>query len=123
MLPYNVKLLYNSNSIAKIKDRIEILRGITIGYTIWFETDYTHSEYESTSGSYEHFKPYLRPMESMTEDEFVEYKELDLLDYSNDGFEMPNFRSIAWFLKKHFDFCGLIPKGLALPAPEGMYEV
>lgn len=67
-------------------------------------------------------KPYLRPMSSMTEEEFFNYKHLDLLDYSNDGFEMPNFRSIDWLISHHFDFRGLIEKGLALEAPEGMYK-
>ena len=49
-------------------------------------------------------KPYLRPMSSMTEEEAFNYKHLDLLNYSNDGFEMPNFRSIDWLLSHHFDF-------------------
>ncbi len=68
------------------------------------------------------FKPYLRPMSSMTEEEFFNYKQLDLLDYSNDGFEMPNFRSIDWLNSRHFDFRGLIEKGLALEASEDMYK-
>ena len=72
--------------------------------------------------AYESIKPYLRPMSSMTEEEFFNYKHLDLLDYSNDGFEMPNFRSIDWLLSHHFDFRGLIEKGLALEASEGMYK-
>ena len=72
--------------------------------------------------AYESIKPYLRPMSSMTEEEFFNYKHLDLLDYSNDGFEMPNFRSIDWLLSHHFDFRGLIEKGLALEAPEDMYK-
>ena len=67
-------------------------------------------------------KPYLRPMSSMTEEEAFNYKHLDLLNYSNDGFEMPNFRSIDWLLSHHFDFRGLIERGLALEAPEGMYK-
>lgn len=67
-------------------------------------------------------KPYLRPMSSMTEEEAFNYKHLDLLYYSNDGFEMPNFRSIDWLLSHHFDYRGLIPMGLALEAPEGMYK-
>ena len=71
----------------------------------------------------EGWKLYLRPMSSMTEEEFFNYKHLDLLDYSNDGFEMPNFRSIDWLLFHHFDFRGLIEKGLALEAPTDIYKV
>lgn len=117
-LPYGVKLLYNSNSIAKIKDRIEILRGITVGYTIWFETNYIHSEYESTSGSYEHFKPYLRSMSSMTEEEIKEFNKFGCGDNEIEEF----FNLIDWFNKKMFDYRGLIENGLALEAPEGMYK-
>ena len=67
-------------------------------------------------------KPYLRPMSSMTEEELFNYKHLDLLNYSNDGFEMPNFHSIDWLLSHRFDYRGLIEKELALEAPEGMYK-
>lgn len=112
-LPYGVKLLYNSNSIAKIKDRIEILRGITIGYTIWFETNYIHSEYDSTSGSYEHFKPYLRPMSSMTEEELYEWTHTWIMDTTVEKYD--------WLNAHHFDYRGMVEKGLALPAKEGMY--
>ena len=69
-----------------------------------------------------HIKPYLRPLSSMTEEEFFNYKHLDLLDYSNDGFEMQNFRSIDWLNAHHFDYRGLIERSLALEAPEGMYK-
>jgi len=75
-----------------------------------------------TISHYERFIPYLRPMSSMTEEEEFHYKHLDLLNYSNDGFEMPNFRSIDWLLAHHFDFRGLIEKGLALEASEEMYK-
>lgn len=154
-LPYGVKLLYNSNSIANIKDRVEILRGITVGYTILFETDYIHAVYESTIGSYEHFKPYLRPMSSMTEEEMGEYAKFKL-SY-DDVYEFTDFRAtgkgfinvhtscknggvgytfqvnnrtmlydgvigIDWLNAHHFDYRGLIGMGLALEAPEGMYN-
>jgi len=138
-LPYGVKLLYNSNSIANIKDRVEILRGITIGYTIWFETNYGHYEYESTSGSYEHFKPYLRPMSSMTEKELHELSrlingriELDcgIICSKSRGFAEGHeyldvedmFTIIDWLNKKMFDYRGLISMGLAIEAPKEMYN-
>ncbi len=127
-LPYDVKLLYNSNSIAKIKDRIEILRGITIGYTIWFETNYIHSAYDSTSGSYEHFKPYLRPLSSMTEEEKTEVQMFtDIVTDENygDGYSPSAWDAMNGFVQycdsHHLDHRGLIFRGLALAAPEGMY--
>ena len=64
----------------------------------------------------ETIKPYLRPMSSMTEEELKEFQEfrnitpLDWLPIAHD-----------WLLEHHFDYRGLIVKGLALEAPDGMY--
>lgn len=79
----------------------------------------------------EEIKPYLRPMSSMTEEEVKEiaYKILqqpDLgivknwkyLDVPTEKFS--DF--IDWLISHHFDYRGLIKKGLALEAPEGMYK-
>ncbi len=65
-------------------------------------------------------KPYLRPMSSMTEEEYKEYTEkLKGVFY---GSLLDNALVIDWLNKKMFDYRGLIPKGLALIAPEGMYK-
>ena len=85
-------------------------------------TEYAYVSLSPEPELIEDLKPYLRPMSSMTEEEFFNYSHLDLLDYSNDGFEMPNFRSIDWLNSYHFDYRGLIEKGLALEAPEDMYK-
>ena len=69
-------------------------------------------------------KPYLRPMSSMTEEEEKEYSKLwDLQD------EFPTDADIRfktdvfnWLNAHHFDYRGLIEKGLALEALEGMYK-
>lgn len=83
--------------------------------------------------------PYLRPMSSMTEDEKIELKEyLDAEEVDCNGFgyieggTLEDYVSrisyslcnyvINWLKSKHFDYRGLIPMGLALPAPEGMYK-
>lgn len=58
-------------------------------------------------------KPYLRPMSSMTEEEYREFG-YDVLRYTP--------REFDWLNAHHFDYRGLIPKGLALEAPEGMYK-
>jgi len=61
-------------------------------------------------------KPYLRPMSSMTEEElkeFQEFRNITPLDW------LPLAHS--WLLEHHFDYRGLIKKGLALKAPDGMY--
>ena len=64
-------------------------------------------------------KPYLRPMSSMTEEEHMKLK----VAYDNG----PNglfdeYSHIDWLNAHHFDYRGLIPMGLALEAPEGMYK-
>lgn len=58
-------------------------------------------------------KPYLRSMSSMTEEEYQEFG-YDVLRYTPKEFD--------WLNEHHFDFRGLIEKGLALEAPEGMYK-
>lgn len=64
-------------------------------------------------------KPYLRPMSSMTEEEKKEYDHrLECMFYDtmyDDAF------AVDWLNEHHFDFRGLIEKGLALGAPEDMY--
>lgn len=65
----------------------------------------------------EYYKPYLRQMSSMTEEEMVEFKRLN-----GECDEMPTFdyipvehyRIFDWLNKNMFDYRGLIPKGLAI---------
>ena len=64
--------------------------------------------------SYDEFKPYLRPMSSMTDYEAIEWHKTTLGQrwITNDNIE----RCIDWLNAHHFDFRGLIEKGLALDA-------
>ena len=75
-------------------------------------------------------KPYLRPMESMTEKETYIFRQ-DILN----GVEARCIHSLGsgkysvafteandWLDKKMFDYRDLIHMGLALEAPEGMYK-
>ena len=76
-------------------------------------------------------RPYLRPMSSMTKSE---RKELDDLSKFDEDAWMGNHKvgfpkqarimskCVDWLNKKMFDHRGLIPKSLALKAPEGMYN-
>lgn len=76
-------------------------------------------------------KPYLRPMSSMTDEE-IKYKLSNFFKVINTNIEgvgyKPTLNSfsaikyIDWLNKNHFDYHGLIEKGLALEAPEGMYK-
>lgn len=69
-------------------------------------------------------KPYLRPMSSMTKEERLVYEQrLHDVGRSIDVIDADDVVShIDWLLAHHFDFRGLIEKGLALEAPEGMYK-
>ena len=64
-------------------------------------------------------KPYLRLKISMTEEEKEEYHKL--CDSYYDIF-FDSVESIDWLNSHHFDYRGLIEKGLAIEAPEGMYN-
>lgn len=81
-------------------------------------------------------KPYLRPLSSMTEEEQQEIKDKQIFDYDVEydiqgviktytrvgRITIEEFNAFFdWLLKHHFDIHGLIEKGLAIEAPEGMY--
>ena len=68
------------------------------------------------------FKPYLRPMESMTLEEYDELMDIPNIALYEDGKTITNGREVDWLNKKMFDYRGLIPMRLALPATEGMYN-
>ena len=65
-------------------------------------------------------KPYLRPMSSMTEEERKEFKKAVVESQNIDGISASTYVS-DWLISKHFDVRNIIPKGLALEAPEDMY--
>lgn len=86
-------------------------------------------------------RPYLRPLSSMTEEEFGElekyseliHDQLNLASFQDGAYKCLDFyltevpsdvviRVFDWLNKNHFDYRGLIEKGLALEAPEGMYN-
>lgn len=76
-------------------------------------------------------KPYLRSILSITKEERRELLHFgglsiseseEILDVSCVGFER-HCKVQDWLNAHHFDYRGLIEKGLALEAPEGMYEI
>jgi hypothetical protein len=82
-------------------------------------------------------KPYLRPMSSMTEEEREEfYKECEkdykiAVNEANRSYKskfdeyaplLSSYNKHDWLNSHYFDYRGLIPKGLALEAPEDMYK-
>ena len=78
-------------------------------------------------------KMVLRKLSSMTEEEEAEIANIleEVYDFTFRTEELPEMipmqetfpmASIDWFYEKGFDIRGLIPKGFALEAPEGMYN-
>ena len=94
--------------------------------------NYLYPDYLEKMMSYSiKLKPYLRPLSSITPEEkkYIKYKWgysdwdtlNDFLNYSLiDTCDAESF--IDWLNAHHFDYRGLIEKGLALEAPEGMYN-
>lgn len=70
-------------------------------------------------------KPYLRPMSSMTKEEIQELSKIDgkrlILSARHLTFHVDG-EVIDYLNRKMFDYRGLIKKGIALEAPEGMYN-
>ena len=59
--------------------------------------------------------PYLRPMSSMTEEEQYDWTHTWIMDTTHEKYD--------WLNAHHFDYRGLIEKGLAIEAPDGMYKI
>ena len=75
----------------------------------------------------EDIKPYLHPLLSMTGKEREEFRKVGgIMSYNpqHDTWAISAFAPEAydWLNKHGFDYRGLIPMGLALPATEGMYK-
>ena len=83
----------------------------------------------------QYFKPYLRPMSSMMEEEKSELRAI-ISDMGDKWFKDGSSNQDKWnaccfaygectdYLNSiYIDYRGLIPKGLALEAPEGMYKI
>lgn len=119
-LPYGVKVCarfntgnrYTANITAICADRdyIQIRQNALHPYT---------------SSSVEDIRPYLRTMSSMTEEEkaFLDAtKEIEYTQTGLTGNGVLTLESYDYLNSIHVDYRGLIPMGLALETPEGMYE-
>lgn len=60
-------------------------------------------------------KPYLFPLSSMTEEQYGEYTNMSY-SVTERWWSMANYHQIDWLNKNHFDYRGLIEKGLAIDA-------
>ena len=126
-LPYGVSVRLYDEDIRKY-DYHEI--GIISGKENATDEFFTVStKIDSWIISINDFKPYLRPMSSMTEEEseeaYFKYNfKRSMNPYSKDRYYVRTIspEGLDWLNAHHFDYHGLIPMGLALEAPEGMYN-
>lgn len=133
MLPHNVVM---ENKYGEHKT----LKSINCDYGV-LELDGGKGSYDS--GSVTDWKPCLRPMDSMCQSEWEEWRSeftMPLGAASNaTSFKAYNYvvadfgyrvdvhfdeidRMVHWLNARHFDHLGLIPKGLAVKAKDGMYN-
>lgn len=122
-LPYGVKILHNGWNYDRDCEfsSVETLIGINDRFilTLWKGEKYEYSIQEPLSIL--DYKPYLRPMLSMTEEEINEF-----ILISDTVLWLGDKRSICilsigqmnWLNAHHFDFLDLIPKGLAIEVTE-----
>lgn len=105
-LPYNVKVQYKNN-ICSIDTYTESNKFLLI--------DEKRNEYPSINDKLflgiEEFKPYLFPLSSMTEEQEEKYNELNCYELGC----FPHLEeSLDYLIANHFDYRGLIEKGLAI---------
>lgn len=126
-LSYGVKV-----SIPELQqDQIFTLTGITQTYIIVEKSNVCEFDVPINLD----FKPYLRPMSSITNEELHEVQEIlgkgveireefiVSVDSSIDTFTYLELQAVFdWFNAHHFDVRNLIRRGLALETPKGMYN-
>lgn len=121
-LPYEVRLHISSDLV----DKDDALLGISLieGLTPYITHDKIIAVHSGYSYSLKEVKPYLRPLSSMTEEEAMEYANCGniIANSPQNNYLIPNPNCVDWLNAHHFDYRGLIEKGLALEALEGMYE-
>ena len=135
-LPYGVKILHNGWDFDRDCEfsSVETLIGINDRFilTLWRGEKDEHSIQEPLSIL--DYKPFLRPMSSMTEEEDKKRIQLGIWRSSQtNGYEVTRItpdipecynsqafqNALDFLLREHFDIFGLIPKGLAIEITEG----
>ncbi len=113
-LPYGVMVGYSGKDNPDTLDKI--------GRVIYIDTRFGTIQMQDDSGILyglppsETIKPYLRPMSDMTEEESRVYtNHRRQIIYSSDDILSESINAyLDWLNANHFDYRGLIPKGLAL---------
>ena len=135
-LPYGVIVDYKENEFEIPHWKITTIHPDTFDGWIGYDKRIgAGSESGSRPFKIGEVKPYLRPMSSMTEEECDMVEEIlgdkCIFDFMSNGdivlkqgqFSQNKLAKLYdYYASIHVDYRGLIPKGLALEAPEGMYK-
>ena len=125
-LPYGVKVQYLTEgdktyicNVDQVSIKSQCVGIAETGHTVF------------TWRTIDRIKPYLRPLSSMTEEEYNEINfklDCEYITYT-DGYKYSvkfhtySLESIEWLNAHHFDYRGLIEKGLALEVQQEMYKI
>ena len=109
-LPYNVICQVEFRENGKYNSKVMLLSGI-----------FTDEAYFTTKGGSiysNEYKPYLFPLSSMTEEQKVIYGDLcySIIQSLAKNMQSELNELINWLNAHHFDYRGLIEKGLAIDA-------
>lgn len=121
-LPYGVKVLNETYSTPKIYTLMSIDDDYKCLMKETYEQDESCDSYhikysiKRYDGYLEHIKPILRPMSSMTEEEEKEYFGFYFYEKKVFANTLGAFKLMDWLNEHHFDYRGLIEKGLAIKA-------
>ena len=118
-LSYGV--VVNYNGLARPLFGIEPTQHFQITLDNALDGEHNGLVYISLDVNGEEPKPYLRPLSSMSKEEEKEFKKI-VYDSMNIDNISASVYVADWLYSKHLDAHGLIPKGLALETPEGMYK-
>ena len=129
-LPYEIRIS-NPNYEGDVEKLVEIQGTPQFSNWINFNTDVTEIIVDWRIGNVEKDmpKPYLRPMSNMTDEEKRIYYEYTFCR-EDEGYVTDKLavevtelnKLIDWLNAHHFDYRGLIEKGLALESPADMYN-
>ena len=112
-LPYGVHVQHISGVSGVLHD-VSIFHKYDENDNIYDAICYTDFLGDEDSITIEHFKPYLFPLSSMTDNQKQEYQYITERWMYDSSYSISD--SIDWLNKNHFDYRNLIDKNLAIDA-------
>ena len=111
-IPYNVKIHAKYTDLGETIELDGIVKMVDTDGFVGIEVMYDRSS-SFICADIDNVKPYLFPIASMTEEQKDEFDRL----YTYDALIIePQWKLIDWLNRNHFDYGGLIEKGLAIDA-------